>query len=54
MYLELNEEQRLIREAARDFARGELEPVAARLDRTGDQPTFLNNLKKLADLGFIP
>lgn len=53
MYLELNEEQKLIRDAARDFARSELEPVAARLDKEGDQATFLKNLKKLADLGFM-
>jgi alkylation response protein AidB-like acyl-CoA dehydrogenase len=53
MYLELTEEQRQIQEKARDFARSELEPVAARLDRAEDRPTFLKNLKKLADLGFM-
>jgi alkylation response protein AidB-like acyl-CoA dehydrogenase len=53
MYLELNEEQKIIQETARDFARAELEPVAARLDQSGDQATFLNNLKKLAGLGFM-
>jgi alkylation response protein AidB-like acyl-CoA dehydrogenase len=53
MYLELNEEQKIIQETARDFARAELEPVAARLDQVGDQATFLKNIKKLADLGFM-
>jgi alkylation response protein AidB-like acyl-CoA dehydrogenase len=53
MYLELNKEQKLIQETARDFARSELEPVAARLDQQGDQTAFLGNLKKLAKLGFM-
>jgi alkylation response protein AidB-like acyl-CoA dehydrogenase len=53
MYLELNEEQKLIQETARTFAQAELEPIAARLDQTGDQEAFLGNLKKLAELGFM-
>jgi len=53
MFLDLTEEQRLIQETARNFARGELEPLAARLDREGDRPAFLANLQKLADLGFM-
>lgn len=53
MYLELSEEQKLIQDTARAFARGELEPVAARLDQADDQATFLGNLKKLAELGFM-
>jgi alkylation response protein AidB-like acyl-CoA dehydrogenase len=53
MDLELNQEQKLIQDTARDFARTELEPVAARLDQVGDQETFLANLKKLAGLGFM-
>ena len=53
MFLDLNEEQRLIRETARQFAVTELAPVAAALDR-GEQPEmFLGNLKKLAELGFM-
>jgi len=51
--VELNEEQKLIKDTARKFAQAELEPVAARLDLEGDQDTFLNNLKKLAKLGFM-
>jgi alkylation response protein AidB-like acyl-CoA dehydrogenase len=53
MNLELNEEQKLIQETARTFARAELEPVAARIDQTDDQAAFLGNLKKLAELGFM-
>ena len=53
MYLELNEEQKLIQDTARKFAQVELEPVAARLDQAGDQDAFLGNLKKLANLGFM-
>jgi alkylation response protein AidB-like acyl-CoA dehydrogenase len=53
MFLELTEEQKLIQETARDFARSELEPLAAKLDREGDRPAFLANLKKLAELGFM-
>jgi alkylation response protein AidB-like acyl-CoA dehydrogenase len=53
MYLELNEEQKLIQDTARSFAQAELEPIAAKLDQTGDQESFLGNLKKLAGLGFM-
>ena len=53
MFLELTEEQKLIQDTAREFARAELEPLAARLDREGDQAAFLANLKKLAELGFM-
>jgi alkylation response protein AidB-like acyl-CoA dehydrogenase len=53
MYLELNEEQKLIQDTARTFAQAELEPVASRLDQTDDQEAFLGNLKKLAELGFM-
>jgi butyryl-CoA dehydrogenase len=53
MNLDLTEEQKLIQETARDFARAELEPVAARLDEDKDRETLLANLKKLAELGFM-
>ena len=53
MFLELTEEQKLIQDTARDFARAELEPLAAKLDREDDRPAFLANLKKLAELGFM-
>ena len=53
MNLDLSEEQKLIQKTARDFARAELEPVAARLDQEEDQSLFLANLEKLAGLGFM-
>ena len=53
MNLDLNEEQKLIQDTARDFAVAELEPVAAELDTSGDLPVFYENLRKLAELGFM-
>jgi len=53
MFLELTEEQKLIQETARAFAKAELEPVAAQLDQGGDRGPLLANLKKLAELGFM-
>ena len=53
MDLELSQEQKLIQSTSREFAQAELEPVAARLDQGGDQAAFLDNLKKLAGLGFM-
>ena len=53
MDLDLNEEQKLIQETARDFATAELEPAAAALDAGGDQQVFYDNLHKLAELGFM-
>ena len=53
MFLDLTEEQKLIQDTAREFARAELEPVAAALDQSHDRAPLLNNLKKLAELGFM-
>jgi len=53
MNLDLSQEQKLIQETARDFAKAELEPVAAKLDKDKDRTIFLANLKKLAELGFM-
>ncbi|MDR3090019.1 MAG: acyl-CoA dehydrogenase family protein [Desulfobulbaceae bacterium] len=53
MNFDLTEEQKLIQETARNFARAELEPNAARLDKEPDRPAFVANLKKLAELGFM-
>jgi alkylation response protein AidB-like acyl-CoA dehydrogenase len=53
VFLELTEEQKLIQETAREFARAELEPVAARLDQEHDRGPLLANLRKLAELGFM-
>jgi hypothetical protein len=53
MNLDLNEEQKLIQQTAREFAEAELAPVAAQLDQGGDQQIFFDNLLKLAELGFM-
>jgi alkylation response protein AidB-like acyl-CoA dehydrogenase len=53
MNLDPTPEQTLIQETARDFAREELEPVAAGLDREFDRRVFVGNLTKLAGLGFM-
>ena len=53
MDLDLNDEQRLIQQTAREFAASELAPVAAALDRGEERETFLDNLGKLAELGFM-
>ncbi len=53
MNLDLNEEQKLIQQTAREFAVAELAPVAAQLDQGGEQQPFFDNLLKLAELGFM-
>lgn len=53
MNLELNEEQSLIQDTAREFAAAELEPVAGAIDAGGDDAIFYENLGKLAELGFM-
>lgn len=53
MHLDLTEDQRMIQDTARNFARSELEPVAAKLDQIGDRETYLKNLRGLAQLGLM-
>jgi alkylation response protein AidB-like acyl-CoA dehydrogenase len=53
MLFELTEEEKLIQAAAMRFAKHQLEPVAAELDRTKDRDILLANLQKLAELGFM-
>ena len=53
MDFDLTEEQKLIQDTARDFAQAELEPVAADLDQNDDPQTFHQNLRQLAELGFM-
>ena len=53
MNLDLTEDQKMIQDTARNFAKSELEPVAAKMDEMEDRPTFLKNLKKLAELGLM-
>lgn len=49
--IELIDEQRMIRDVARDFAQNEIKPIAGELDREGRFPTDL--VKKLGELGFM-
>ncbi len=51
MDFELTEEQRAIRDLARDFAKNEIAPIAAKLDETGDFP--VENVKKMGELGLM-
>lgn len=53
MLFELTEEEKLIQAAAARFAKQELGPAAAELDRTKNRDILLANLKKLAELGFM-
>jgi butyryl-CoA dehydrogenase len=53
MDFELSEEMRIVRDTAAKFAKRELEPVAAELDRTRNREILRANLKKLAELGFM-
>jgi len=48
---ELNEQQRMIRDLARDFAKREIAPVAAQLDRDEAFPTEV--VKKMGELGLM-
>src|SRR5512137_2201083 len=51
--LDLIEEQIIIQDTARRFAKAELDPVAAKMDQQGDRETFLKNLRKLGELGLM-
>lgn len=51
MDFDLNEEQRMIQETIRKFAKEEIAPVASENDKKGHFPREL--FKKLADLGFM-
>ena len=51
MDLDLTEEQRLIRDTAREFAAREIAPKAAEIDKSGRWPTEI--VKQMADLGFL-
>ena len=47
MDFELNEEQKIIQETAAKFAKRELEPVAAEIDRTKNRRRLKANLENL-------
>jgi butyryl-CoA dehydrogenase len=51
MDFDLTEEQRLIRDTARDFAAREIAPKAAELDKTGRWPAEI--VKRMGELGFL-
>ncbi len=51
MNFDLTENQKLIQDMVRQFAKAELEPKAAEFDKTGEFPT--ENIKKLAELGLM-
>jgi butyryl-CoA dehydrogenase len=51
--LSLTDEQRMIQDMARKFASEELAPVAAQLDELYNDELFLNNIKKIAELGCV-
>ncbi len=46
-----NENQKMIRQLARDFADSKIAPIAAEIDRTGEFPEA--TVKEMADLGFL-
>ena len=51
MNFEPTDEQRLLRDTARDFARREIEPKAMELDKQGRWPTEI--VKQMGELGFM-
>lgn len=51
MNFELNEEQLMIQQTAREFAEAEIAPTAVERDKTGEFPTDI--IKKMAELGFM-
>ncbi len=51
MNFELTEEQKAIRDLARDFAQKEIAPIAAKIDETGEFPR--ETVKKLGELGLM-
>lgn len=53
MNFALTEEQKMIQEMCRDFAKAELAPQAARLDETKDRDILKANVKKMAELGLM-
>ena len=51
MDFEFTEEQRMIRDMAREFAQREIAPIAARIDETGEFP--LETVRKMGELGLM-
>lgn len=51
MHFDLTEEQRMIRDTARDLAKAEIAPKAAEIDKSGRWPAEI--VKRLGELGFM-
>src|SRR5215471_5605703 len=51
MDFELSDEQKMIRDTARDFAKSEVAPKAGELDKSGRWPSEI--IAKMAELGFL-
>ena len=51
MEFDLTEEQKMLQSTLHDFATSELEPVASRIDKTGDFPAA--EIRKIAELGLF-
>src|SRR5688500_3977045 len=51
MDFDLTEEQRLVRDSAREFATREIAPKAAEIDKSGRWPAEI--VVKMAELGFL-
>lgn len=51
MDFSLTEEQRMVQELAREFARKEIAPIASKIDETGEFP--METVKKMGELGFM-
>ena len=49
--MKLNENQKMIRQMARDFANSKLAPIAAEIDRTGEFPEA--TVREMGSLGFL-
>jgi len=49
--LDLSDEHRMIRQAARDFAQNEIAPIAAEYDESGEFP--LETIQKMGQMGFM-
>jgi alkylation response protein AidB-like acyl-CoA dehydrogenase len=47
----LSDEHKMIRDAARDFARNEIAPIAAQFDESGEFP--FETIKKMGEMGFM-
>ncbi len=49
MNLVMSQEHRLLQQATRDFAQKEIDPIAARLDESGDFP--VETVRKMGEMG---